>query len=104
AVAVDDGTATTVELSGATFADEVEVGGQLILLVGGNEIALPARVVERDPVARRVRLEFPSLAVLQLDDEARELLGVALSWADERQEFDALYVAVGGAPSSPESE
>jgi hypothetical protein len=103
AVAIDDGTSTIVELAGASFADGVTVGGRLVLLVADQEVVLPAQRVVRDSAARRVRLEFVSLASIGLADEAQELLGVGLSWADEVQEFDALYVTSVEDPETVEA-
>jgi hypothetical protein len=101
-LALDDGATTRVELAGASFADGVALAGNLFLAVDDREVVLPAQRIERDSAARRVVLVFPSLASIGLADEARALLGVGLSWADESQEFDALYVDTHVPADEPE--
>lgn len=92
ALAIDNGSSTSVELVGARFAEGVAVGGRLILFGAQGEISLPASAVELAGDERRVRLIFPSLSELGLDGLARQGFGVALTWPDDRFEFDGLYV------------
>jgi len=97
ALALDDGVdCTSIELQGALFEDDVQLGALLTIFVDGQEVLLPARSVSLDSGRRSIQLEFPSLEPLGLASAGREGMSLMLDWVSDSQTFEVLYASKRG--------
>lgn len=89
----------------AAFPEGAKLQGTLSLQAAGQTVSLPAELVDYDAELQTVRLRFPSLYALGLDDDAlvEGNLSMSLRIRDEEQpRFAAFYIAPPPPPPVPQ--